>query len=195
VSDQQPFRTWLIQRLIATRAAEINVPDARIEEYAKQMGVHPDVLFEARALLLIEDAKIGRFFRRHYFQCEVWVPKPIWEVWLEECAFRGIASPVLLRSLLFDYLTHEREPGELLRGWRLGDRSFRVREGDSVKAKTQCTPAAWRVLRKRSMRRGASGSALLRALMMEAIQGEHRAIRLIEARMMHDDESRYYLPP
>jgi hypothetical protein len=59
--------------------------------------------------------------------------------------------------------------------------------------KTLITHGAWRALRRRADRHGCAAAAILRALVLEVLDGEHRSVTLIDARVMYDDEDRYYL--
>jgi hypothetical protein len=57
------------------------------------------------------------------------------------------------------------------------------------------TQGARRALFHRSSSLGASASAVVRGLVLEALEGEHRGIPLVSAGMMYDDETRYNTVP
>src|SRR5574342_59799 len=166
------FRDWLLQKLLSHQIVSINVPDERIEKLAKRMGVQPDLVFEARALYRIDRAKHGRgTLRRRLGQWDVWVPHPIWKAWEEECAFRGVEPPVLLRSLVAEYLSGTREPITVLAYWFWKGKRYGVGHGgkDAHHAKAQFPYGAWRVLQRRAKRSGVTGSGIIRALILETL--------------------------
>jgi hypothetical protein len=123
------------------------------------------------------------------------MPEIVRVAWNEECEFRGVDGSALLRSLIHAYLMSDREPEQVLGYWLYKGRTYRLPKGNRNKfaEKALITNGSWRALLRRCQRRGCSASAMMRALVLEVLAGEHRAVQLIDARTMFDDEDRYHL--
>jgi hypothetical protein len=196
------FREWLIERLLGTEFVRAPMTDGQIDETAIYLGVQPDVLVEARVRSKIERASLGvpealgqkRRGSRH-MQYSLWMPLEIHKAWKEECEFRGVEGSALLRALINDYLVKSREPERVLSHWVWRGRMHTVpRAGAGRQRECALLPGgAYRALKRRAARRGASLLALVRSLALEAMEGKHHAVPLVDARMMFDDEDRYYL--
>lgn len=195
------FREWLATRLAATAYASNDIPDDKIDEVAVRLGVQPDLLLEVRAADRVRRAAHGLSFHRRTLQCELWMPQPVFKAWKDEAAYRGVDGRVLFRSLIHEYLLAPREPAELLDHWVWNGRAYRVgstpfdrRAAAGVdREKTKLTVGAWRALKLRASRLGVTRSAIMRALVLETMRGEHRTLTLVQPGHMFDDETRYYL--
>lgn len=191
-----------MDRVISTTWATRTILDSELDEIAKTLGLDPDLLLEARA-----EAKVTRQERglrvtkwyegtsetRRYYQFHLFMPELVMKAWREECVFRQVAGPLLLRSLIHDYLVRTREPNPLRKWyWRgqfytMGDSDERTR----FLERATIPLGSRRALVARAIRVGTTPTALCRALAIEALSGLHRDVPLIEASMMFDDEERY----
>ena len=189
----ESFREWLRDRLRHTPWATIAIADERIEAVAEQLGLAPDLLVEVRAEAKLEKHARGLPPARRLYQFHLFLPAVIHRAWRDECKFRGIESGTLLRSLISDYLLGSREPMPL-RHWMYQGRTYRM--GDAQKRaqgllRATIPQGARRALVYRASVVGAKPTSVARALVLEALQGLHRGIALIEAQSMYDDERRY----
>lgn len=197
------FRSWLFERLLGTRWATLPVEDAEIDALAQRLGVQPDVLLEARAEAKILQSKnglriasarpdeSGRFKR--YYQFHLFMPPPVYKAWLEECAYRELRGPVLLRALIQEYLMGDKEP-EPLSFWYWKGKHYKMGKAElrsPYLERATITQGAKRALARRAKAIGTTSTAIARALIIEALSGEHRVVKLIEHSMMFDDETRY----
>jgi hypothetical protein len=202
------FREWLAERLLGTKYATIGLDDEDVDRVAKQIGVDPDLLLEVRACARIERHSLGLksaagpkerllAVRQRVAQINIFMPPPVHEAWKSECDFRGVDSTLLIRSMLHEYLLGAREPPPLVawawRGqvYRMGDRAKRMLHVE----RTAVPHGARRALSRRAERSGVPKIAIIRALMVEALEGDHRGVALVESSMMFDDETRYFQPP
>jgi len=203
VGPPQNFREWLAARLLGTKYATVRMSDDRVDVVAKQLGVDVDLLLEVRAQarLALHDrglspARSNAGGTQHgierLYQFQMWMPPEIHATWMAECALRGAHPPTLLRSLIHDYLMGSREPAPV-RHWSWKGRHVSAyTKGSSVNEHTVITLGARRALMRRSRARGAQAANVVRALVLEAMAGEHRDIPQLTAAMMYDDETRYY---
>ncbi len=177
------------------------IADEEIDAVAKSIGVDPDLLVEVRMRARVLRATRGvqdplgskRKGTRH-MQVMLPMPQIVQKAWREECEWRGVESPALLRSCLHQYLMNDREPQQLIRRWVYQGREQPCsKKKNEFHEKTLITNGAWRALRRRANRHGCAATAILRALVLEVLDGHHRDVPLIDARTMYDDEDRYYL--
>jgi hypothetical protein len=198
-----PFRRWLSNRLLGTEFASIPIADDKIDEVAKKIGVDPDLLVEVRMRARVLRATDGvqdpmgvmRKGTRHVQQI-LPMPEEIHKAWREECDFRGVDGSALMRSLIHAYLLGKEEPTQVLRQWVYRGKTYKLPDRNNrYKFRERCMipHGAKRALMRRAHRRGSTISALMRALVLEAMAGKHRTLTLIESRSMYDDEDRYYL--
>ncbi len=197
------FRSWLLERLLGTKWATLPARDDEIDALAERLGVQPELLLEARAEAKIQKSKnglriaaarpdeSGRFKR--YYQFHLFMPPPVHKAWLEECAYRELRGPVLLRALIQEYLMGDTEPTPLSFWYWKGKRyqMGKAEQRSPFLERATITQGANRALKRRAMAIGTTPTAIARALIIEALSGEHRAVKLIEHSMMFDDERRY----
>lgn len=196
------FRTWLFERLLSTKWATVAMTEDAIDALSERLGVSPGLLCEVRAQAKIDLCKSGLRmpsandplapgFKRFY-QFHLFMPPPVFKAWKEECEFRQLPEPVLLRSLIQEYLLDTREPTPL-RFWYWEGKRHQMpkKTRDSCLVRATITHGANRALKRRARRIGSRPTALARALIIEALEGGHRDVRLIEHGSMYDDESRY----
>ena len=195
------FRRWLSDRLLGTEFARMPIPDDEIDAVAKRIGVDPDLLVEVRMRARVLRASRGvqdplgtkRAGTRH-MQVMLPMPEIVKKDWREECEWRGVDPPALLRSCIHEYLLHDREPEQLLGYWFYKDRKRACsKKTNEFNEKVLITHGAWRALRRRADRHGCASTAIMRALVLEVLAGQHRNVPLVDARTMYDDEDRYYL--
>jgi len=192
------FREWLATRLAATTYATREIPDEKIDAVASSIGVQVDLLLEVRAEARIRQRKRGLPFRRA-LQAQLFMPDVIFRAWQEETEFRGVDGSVLLRSLIHAYLLDGREPENLLDHWLWNGQTYRVdyegvRHRTAKREQAKIPVGAWRALKLRATRLGVSRATIMRSLVLETLQGEHRTVRLVQPGIMFDDETRYYMP-
>jgi hypothetical protein len=183
----------------------MGLDDEDVDRIAKQIGVDPDLLLEVRVRARIERHSIGLKsaalakeklvgIRQRVAQINVFMPATVHEAWKIECDFRGIDSTLLIRSMLHEYLLGEREPAPMV-AWVWRDQAYRM--GDQAKRMQHVERAAVphgarRALARRAERLGVPSLAIIRALIVEALDGGHRHVPLVESSMMFDDETRYF---
>lgn len=198
------FRAWLARRLLGTSYATIRIPDSEIDSISKRLGIAPDLLLEvrARALLALHERGLARpLSNRDYareqseralYQLKVWTPREILDAWNEECARRGVLGPTLLRSLIHAYLLGGREP-ELAPSWVLDGKLLRDDRSLKLDERAVVSHGAKHALMRRAAVRNTKSMRIVRALMLEALRGEHMGVPLVSAGMMFEDETRYNL--
>lgn len=203
------FREWLFARLKGSRFASCALPDERIDAVAKRLGVDPELLLEVRAEVRIERHERGlpspklQYKKRlradphdphvRLYQYHLFMPEEVFAAWKEECAFRGLDGPLLLRSMIHEYLLGEREVAPLDH-WVWRGKKYMM-GGNKHRGKflerSVIPHGAKRALTLRASLLGTTSAALVRALAVEALMGLHRDVALIEAARMFDDETRY----
>jgi hypothetical protein len=198
-----PFRRWLSNRLLGTEFASMPLADDKIDEVAKRIGVHPDLLVEVRVRAKVLRATdgvqdpMGKMHRgtRHVQQV-LPMPPVLHEAWREECEFRGVEGPALMRSLIHAYLLGTEEPTQVLRRWVYKGATHKLPDHKNrYKFRERCLipHGAKRALMRRCHRRGVTMNGIIRTLVLEALAGQHRTVTLIDSRSMYDDEDRYHL--
>lgn len=200
------FREYVIEKLLATPHVVREIPDDKIEEEAAKIGVHANALIEARVIYkerrtaTRRGAAMGvkRAGTRHY-QIKLTMPDAVYQEWLRHAEQRGVDESALLRSLLHAYLLGSYEPETVLGYWFWNGQTHRLPKGkdkNKHRARAMITLGARRALIRRAQRRNVASMALLRALVLEAFEGNFGRpglLPLIDARSMYDDEHRYYL--
>lgn len=205
------FRERLIEFVIASNYVREVIADDKIDAVAKKIGLHPDVLVEARLRFRLQrrldgfQGPLGRKKRgtRHY-QLKLAMPREIFTLWKDEAERRGLESSALLRSVVHSYLLGSYEPIQVTTAWYWRGKTYKVSERSWEKQKggrypfserALITQGAARALRVRAARRGHVATALTRALVLEVLEGKHEAVRVIDAQTMYDDETRYRTEP
>jgi hypothetical protein len=171
--------------------------DADVERAAHELGLDAEFLLEVRAETRIRRNKRGFAGqlneKRMLYQYHLFMPEVVWNDWHRECAFRGVGGPILLRSLIHDYLLGDREP--LPAGsWYWKGKRYEMGENKKrwkFLERAAMPHGARRALRARAERLGTMPTAVARALVIEAMSGLHRDVPLVETGMMFDDERRY----
>jgi hypothetical protein len=121
------------------------------------------------------------------------MPPEIISMWKAECELRGVHPPTFMRSLIHEYLLGTREP-RAVHHWSWRGKIYPAYRAGTHEP-TVITQGARRALFHRSSSLGTSASAVVRGLVLEAMEGEHRDIPLVTAGMMYDDETRYNTVP
>jgi hypothetical protein len=200
------FRTWLAKRLLGTKFASMALGDDEIDAVAKRIGVDPDLLLEVRAEARIalrsrglsppqSNSKRASAAARdeqmqRLYQVKVWMPPVVHAAWLAECHRRGVHPPTFLRSLIHEYLRGTREPSAEAY-WRWQGKLILKYHKIRIAEKAVIPHGAKRALGLRAAALGTTPIPVLRALVLEALAGEHHGIALVPSSMMFDDESRY----
>lgn len=203
---QNGFRAWLAGRLLGTKYATGPLADNQIDAAAKKLGVDPDLLVEVRAEARIalhqkgyappisnrrsKRAEFETEPQRRLYQYRMWMPRGIAKVWEAECQLRGVRGPALLRSLVHYYLLGAREPAPEPT-WRWEGRIYPFDRDKDLEERATLPHGAKRALMRRANLQNVPASAVVRALMLEAMRGEHRRLPPLQAAQMFDDEARY----
>lgn len=204
------FREWLAARLRGTRYATVQLRDDEIDAVAKRLGVDPDLLLEVRAQELVALHERGfaqpisnakrrpadalRDYLPRLYQLQLWMPPAIVEAWYAECERRGVHASTFLRSLIHAYLLGAREP-DPVKYWRWQGKLHRAPKSEETNAHTTIPQGARRAIGRRAAARGTKQTAIVRALVLEAMHGQHSGIPLVSSSMMYDDETRYNTVP
>jgi hypothetical protein len=204
VPRDKGFRHWLGIRLLGTKYATVRLSDDDVDRIAKQLGVDVDLLLEVRAQARVDlhdrglspplsnsNKTVRELSSKRLYQYQLWMPTVVFAAWQAECELRGVHGPTFLRSLIHEYLLGAREPhpehywtwqGKLIRSYR----------GDGCQDERAAIPqGAKRALTVRAVGRGTRATPVVRALVLEALKGEHMGVPLVTSGMMYDDEARY----
>lgn len=128
---------------------------------------------------------------RYRFQMPM--PPAPWDAWLEECERRDVAGADLLRSLIHGYLIGSDEPAHVTKGWYWRqelhlrtdeDETYRI-----VRSWIKC--GARHALQMRARDRGATEQALVRALVLDLLDGKTGVVQPVTEAEMFEDERRY----
>jgi len=197
------FRTWLAAKLLGSEYATIRIRDDEIDAVAKQLGVDPDLLLEVRADAIVALRARGHAqpisnSRKRYesderlYQYQIRFPGQLFPLWTAECDLRGVTGATLLRSMIHAYLLGEAEPVSAPI-WSWQGKVYRERRGGGhLEVRSVIPHGAKRALMRRAKKRGQTPTAIVRALVLDAMGGGQQ-VPLVTAGMMFDDESRYNL--
>ena len=195
------FRDWVVEHLSRTGHARVQLADDAFDEFAEKLGVQPDVLAEARAVLKMRLTSAGRQVPRGtrvkgsgVFRLKLKVPGEILRDWKEECSARGCDSTTLFRSVIHAYLQGSAEPQSLGSHWVYQGRRLKIPSGVAIALQASITPAALRTLHLRALELGSTPTAIGRGLILEVLAGKYTDVQLVEPRRMFNDESRYNTP-
>ena len=197
---------------MGTHYATDTLPDNEVEELAVELGVTPDVLVEARLNVLEERIKGGRppplgpkRAGSGHYQVELWMPETIFHVWKHEAERRGLDGSALLRSMIHAYLRGSWEPESTPKHWVWRGQGYDVnfhgwRQAHGTRypyrERALITSGAKRALGRRASRLAVRPASVLRALVLDVIEGNWAspgAIAIVDASGMFDDEEKYFL--
>jgi hypothetical protein len=204
------FRRWLIEKLV--ESCWVITRDEELETTAERLGLRPEILREAQAVLTKRCEQDGRSARklgsskakerrgsRSFMQ--VVLPKKVHEDWKRYCQVRDLGESTLLRSLIHRTLTFPADGdganrgGRVYRGERLKLCTDRREDGRGqylTYVMAEITPGAKEALRRRSRKLGVNPSAIVRESIVELLEGRVRELRIInEVSGMWDDPDRY----
>jgi len=207
------FRKWLVERVAASRWGVVSASDDDVEVMAREIGVQPDVLLEARVQALRERVRAGRVqpmgdkkAHSQHYQFELLMPEEVFRAWKHEAQRRGVDGSALLRSLIHSYLLGTWQPTEVPkrwvwcgRGYTVVPREWKAAHGSRYPFRERCLipPGAQRALVRRGRELGTTPSAIVRALVLNAIDGLWAGpgtITIVDCTGMYDDEDRYFHP-
>jgi hypothetical protein len=206
------FRKWLVERVSTTSHAQSS-DDDDVDKMAERMGVHPDVLLEARIMArqrrIDAGRAVGAGVKRagsNHYQFELLFPPEVFDAWKQECANRGMTGSVMMRSLIHAYLLGSVEPDAVSKRWEYRGivhplpnvhqwakdhgRRYPYRERSLI------PQGARRALVHRSSRLGMDPTTVVRSLILLMMNGRWAhpgTIRVIDCANMYDDETRYHL--
>ena len=206
----------MVARVEHTKYAVDPMTDTELETAAVKLGLHPDVLLEARVRAKLrmraeqvvpsnKDAAKFRSLGRSELlrqgvltntQLMLCFAREPWVAWEAHVHAWGVDGAALLRSLIHAYLLGTYEPEQVNRYWLWDNRRlFVVRDG-TCRVKVWVPWGARRALEVRARMRGASAMAILRALVMASMAGKfgrRGLLKIVDTRSMFDDEERYFL--
>ena len=192
------FRDWLVENLSRTGHARARLEDEEFESFAENLGVHPDVLAEARALLKMRLMQAGRkpplgttIAGSSVYRLKIKTPEKVLAAWKEECAARGCDRTTLFRSVIHAYLQGSAEPASLGAHWTFEGERLPVRRGEETTLEASITPAAVQCLQLRALALGISATAIGRGLVLEVLAGRYLDVPMVEPRRMFNDLERY----
>jgi hypothetical protein len=130
----------------------------------------------------------------------------IFDEWKAYAMHRGVDGSVLLRSIVHLYLMGTWEPRHMTEGWVYRGREYSAidpgvhRVDGTTKypyvERALVTAGAYRALRRRAQALNIAVTGILRGLVVETMEqkfAKSGSMKLIAAREMWDDETRYYL--
>ncbi len=209
--SQESFREWLIARVATTGPARRAISDDMIDGAAREMGILPDILVEARLRVLRERVSAGlrpvkndaEYWKKKHYQFELLFPEDIFRVWKLECERRSLDGSALMRSAIHGYLMGSWEPRELLKHWVWHGIGYSVQPALYHKAHHSRYPfrerasmplGVKRALERRASRMGVTSSCIVRGLVLSIVNGEWGqpgTFQIVDGQTMFDDEDRY----
>lgn len=200
--DGAAFRDWLIDRLRGTRWATEPLSPARARKVAKVLGVQYDLLMEVRADTLIARAREG--FRpggrqeERTTKIKISYPAEIKAEFEEYCESRALTPSSLMRSVLHAYLRGSYEPLQSRsHTWIWKGKAYRFKATYNYKHCTQLRVphGAKRALQIRARGLGTTPHAIMRALVLETMEGKfgQADLQIVDTLAMYDDETKYFL--
>lgn len=197
------FRRWLVEKLKATRWAHPESGMA-LEAVAEHLWVHPDALRAAQQSLGEDMVEHGRITSglgtgalrgkcKHFAMA---VPEEVLKVLRDYARLRSLTMDTMLRSVVHDLLMSPTLPETRGQGWFVWGQRFTIRHERPLLAKAWITHGAHRALQRRAQFSGSSASGLVRAVIIDILEGRRSEFQIIAGpAAMWDDETRYFVPP
>lgn len=210
MTEQISFREWLVERVMTSAPARYaKVTDEQLKKIAKRMGVQVDVLIEAR-VRVVEQAlesklqpPLGHKVRgSRHFQFKLAMPEVVFRAWRAHAEDRGVDPQALLRSVIHHYLLGSDEPSTLLRQWIWQGKTYVSQErkwerehkaGYPFRERALLTNGVKRALERRAQRLNCTAAALVRGIVLDTLDGKHPRIKIVDARTLYDDETKYLI--
>lgn len=203
------FREWLVDRV--KESGWVGYSGEDDEQLSSRLGVRPEVLVEARNSLADEYRREGRepldvgTRRRRQFPAqpryEVVLPKVVHKDWLVYCRARQLDESTVLRSIVHYLLSRPQNPGPITYRWWYRGRCYRVCKERGGRKKTgkfitsveaRITNGARAALTRRARSLNVHPSALVRAVMMDLLEGRLKSLPVVNIDQMWDDPNRYW---
>jgi hypothetical protein len=205
--DSRGFRERIIKLVMTTCWPRIAHTPELAKKYAKDIGLTPELLLEARRRLdgekkrrHLEPVKGIKTNERTFPQLEIDMPEEVWNDWRDWCERQHAMPNAIMRGLLHGYLLGSWEPKWLSSHWRYKGKytptSFRLWE--------EANKAAWPFRERVLIPRGAKDALMLRAerinkstraimrgLVLEVLEGRMRIVEPMDSRSMFNDPMRY----
>lgn len=200
-TGEQAFRRWLINRIKETRFSLLRAADA--EQLALGMGVQAEVLREAQDEKAAELAQHGRHFahtekkkqwstKRSHRQLSLWCPRHIRQD-IEERAQRMEGTPSeLVRSIVQTLLSGPDNPVFVLPHWLYRGQISQWDRRERHDVRVLLSNGAYAALRQRAQRLNVSPLALVRASVVDYLEGRMSAAYFVSSGEMWEDPSRYW---
>lgn len=183
--DAAEFRYWLVGKLASSRWPVRK--DDTDETMSKRLGVRPEVLAEARAVLQKMKRPTDRLAprlgipkaldgKKRRFRVFVEPPPLIYADWHEYVKLRRLESAVLLRSALHHAMQLTWQPIDLhsgRRAWRYKGQSLaqdRIRDHD-YRMSTEVNQALFDALTQRAIATGTTSGAIARWALVLLLEG------------------------
>lgn len=194
------FRQWLVGKCLETqnlaRVCCVAVYKKRVDEVAKQAGLHPSVVEEVGREYARRVVASGRpvptgskTSRAAYPQLELRLPQEAYDAFLRLSDRLHMKPTTLLRSLVHEYLLSPEEPLHRDTRWVLDGKVI-----DAARSKRMspgATHGAVAALTTRAAKLGLTQHDLLRCLVVDALAGRRIAKAPIHRAAMFEDVSRY----
>jgi hypothetical protein len=178
-----------------------------LERLSKALGVRANVLKEASDR--IDDEKRAQGLRTRkgvkvnemgWPQLELDFPERVYDDWLTWCELRAGRSTALIRGILHEYLLNTWEPEGTNSTWCYKGKLYVLNKRPWEEKHHRAWPYRERIfvavgakhaLHFRANRTNVSSTAILRGLVLEALEGKMDNIRPMDARSMFEDPLRY----
>lgn len=199
------FSRRLIKLVSTTTWAHQTETAAPAEPLSKELGVRPDILVAARAMVVEERRARGRkppsgdkVNERGWPQITIYMPEKVFNDWHTWCESRKATSPALLRGILHAYLLGSWEPAWVQSLWRYRGENLPIQIRDQRKKsewpwreRILLTPGAHGALRFRASCAGSWPAEIVRGLVLEILEGRYLNVIPRDAKSMFDDPERY----
>lgn len=194
-TGSEAFRRWLIDRIKQTRFSVLrNEP---VNELALQMGVTPEVLQRAQAEKAQELAALGRRFvgkqwRGTERKLNLWCPARIRKDIEERATRMELTSAELVRGVVRTLLSGPDNPVLLLPHWAYDGAVYLWSNKERHDVVVRLSYGAYTALRLRAQKFHATPLALVRAAVVDYLEGRMTGAYFVSSSEMWEDPNRYW---
>lgn len=196
-ADQLSFRKWLVHKLAVTRWGASK--DVILPELAVKLGVQLDVLREAvkireaRALEIGHGRTKGR--AADYADLKIFAPPEVFRYWEQYCQTLQIAKSAFLRSLVHQFLiAGAPRPTTTTSAWIFRGNVYRQRLADRQTIRAIVTRGVQIALDHYADEWHVKPSAILRGLVLDALEGKTKRLKIVAFSELWGDPDRYLHP-
>lgn len=192
------FKNWLILQLQRTRWVRLREPPERT---AQRLGVTLEVLLEARKQYAanVERGELGYKLHAESVEVSIKAPEQLFVTWREICKDMRLEGGAVLRTLIHQLLLARTNSAKLDQAeWVVYGRRYPIKS-DPNKAwpwrlRTFISRGAKSALRIRASRARVTETALVRAQIVEFLEGSHRKMpHVVTPEQMHSTAEKYFL--